>query len=503
MAPRRKLKGAQAELFAALCHHYINEAEEGNGKPDDVPIFSHLSRAQRLKLVADVAIGMLCEDEPLPPDTIQHNSAYRAMIEVLFTALEVEIDMQYDYDDDVGEDLLYYDEEDRGTPRTEEEMEENKVKEALIEHRAEKNMKKLKKGKDVGEFHVDKKMSTPGDMMSVHTDLMKIFAGGPVSKRERDSIRPLNEDEESAFMWRRLCDDALQEDTPNLHNFRDVFSLCNVNFDFRCQKLEKWYRALNLCFDTKLMDYGSATDNALIIGEVNYKSYADPSQLPRIKALERNINLLMKVYASSWDPKLLAFDERRIFAVCSDGLYFGHYQKKWVLGFVEECRARGIDFKEPGNYQARLDVFIDTKDDLMEGCEYAFGQFEHEELERVQRDWTPEEEGPTELGFVQRMCSGPGKSEYFTCCVETKNLQSCSRCRAVLCKFIACKSLCCTTKVSASKSKSLLLVFLFVADCGRECQVADWKRGHKNVCARLAKERKDKEKIAQMAKGDG
>jgi len=474
MAPRRKLKGAQAELFAAVCHHYINEAEEGNGKPDGVPIFSHLSKAQRLKLVADVAIGMLCEDEPLPPDTIQHNSTYRAMIDVLFTALEIETDGQDDLYD-VGDDLLYYDEEDRGgVQRTEKEMEEYTVKEALIEHRAEKNMKKLKKGKDVGEFHVDGKVSTPVDMMSVHNDLMKIFAGGPVSKRERDSIRPLNEDEESAFMWRRLCDAALQEDTPNLYDFQDVFPLCNVNFDFRCQKLNKWYRALNLCFDTKVMDYGSATDNALIIGEVNYKSYADPSQLPRIKALERNINLLMKVYTSSWDPKLLAFDERRIFAVCSDEIYAGHYQKKWVLGFVKECRTRGIDFKEPGNYQARLDVFRDTKDDLMEGCEYAFGSFENEELERIQRDWTPKEEGPSELGFQQRICSGPGKSEYsFTTnfCFETKNLQSCSRCRAVL-------------------------------YCGRECQVADWKRGHKNVCARLAKERKDKEKIAQMAKGD-
>lgn len=321
-------------------------------------------------------------------------------------------------------------------------------------------MKKLKKGKNVGEFHVDKKVSTPVDMMSVHNDLMKIFAGGPVSKRERDSIRPLNEDEETAFNWRRLCDAALQEDTPsNHHGFQDVFPLCNVNFDFRCQKLEKWYRALNLCFDTKLMDYGSATDNALIIGKVNYNSYADPSQLPRINALQRNINLLMKVYASSWDPKLLAFDERRIFAVCSQYLDFGHYQKKWVLGFVEECRARGINFKEPGNYQARLDVFKDTKDDLMEGCEYAFGSFEHEELESVQRDWTPEDEGPTELGFLKRMCSGPGKSEWIKYCCETKNLQSCSRCRAVLCKFIAFKSLCCTKSV---RYQIQILTFVFV-----------------------------------------
>ena len=160
--------------------------------------------------------------------------------------------------------------------------------------------------------------------------------------------------------------------------------------------------ALNLLFDTKLMDYGSATDMALVYGKVDYKSYADPSQLPRVKALERHINLLMKVYATSWDPKLLAIDTRRIYAVCSNELYGGHYQKKWVLGFYNECMAKGINIKEGGNYQARLDVFRDTKDDLMDGCEYAFGSFEHEQLEGLQESWRPNEEGPDELGFEQR-----------------------------------------------------------------------------------------------------
>jgi len=478
MAPRRKLTGAQAELFAAVCHHYINEAEtDCNDTPENVPIFSHLSRAQRLKLVADVAIGMLCEDEPLPPDTVQHNSTFRAIIQILFTALEVEVDTQ-DESGDVGEDLLNYDEADRScNPRTAQEIEDLKVKNALIEHRAEKNLKKLKKGKDVGEFHVEDPNYGIDDILSRVNELKLIFDGGPVSKRERDSIRPLNDDEKYAFDWRILCDAALQQDTPINSTFRDAFPLCNVNFDWRCSKCDKWYMALNLLLDTKLMDYGSATDKALIIGEVSYRSYADPSQLPRVKALEQNINLLMKVYASTWDPKLLAIDQRRIYAICSNELYGGHYHRKWIVGFHEVCVARGINFQEPGkNYQARLDVFRDTKDDLIDGCEYPFGCYKDEDLERVHRSWTPMEEGPKELGFEQRTCSGPGKPDRFSngvpsfrFCWETENLQSCSRCKAVL-------------------------------YCGRECQVADWKRGHKNVCARLAKERKDKEKISQMAK---
>eukprot|EP00577_Skeletonema_sp_RCC1716_P030655 CAMPEP_0113381758 /NCGR_PEP_ID=MMETSP0013_2-20120614/5474_1 /TAXON_ID=2843 ORGANISM="Skeletonema costatum, Strain 1716" /NCGR_SAMPLE_ID=MMETSP0013_2 /ASSEMBLY_ACC=CAM_ASM_000158 /LENGTH=42 /DNA_ID=CAMNT_0000264209 /DNA_START=44 /DNA_END=169 /DNA_ORIENTATION=- /assembly_acc=CAM_ASM_000158 len=42
MAPRRKLTGAQAILFANICHHYIDEAEtDCNDTPESVPIFSH------------------------------------------------------------------------------------------------------------------------------------------------------------------------------------------------------------------------------------------------------------------------------------------------------------------------------------------------------------------------------------------------------------------------------------------------------------------------------
>lgn len=505
MAPKRKLTGAQAELFAAVCHHYINEAEESDecidAQDSDVPIFSYLGKAQRLKLVADVAVGMLCEDEPLPPETIQHNAAYRAILEILFNALEVEIDMLDDYLE-VGEDLLYFDEKERSIKRTDKEIQEYDVKRTLIEHRAEKNKNKLKKGKDVGEFHVDKKkLTVDDDLMFGVLDRMKpIFEGGPVTKRERDSIRPLTQDEEDAFRWRRLCDAALQkDDTPSFPG--DPFLLCNVNFDWRCQNPSKWYKALNLMLDTKLMNYGSATNRALIIGKVDYNSYADPSQLPRVKALERNINLLMKTYASSWDPKLLAIDQRRIYAVCSNEIYGGDHQKKWLLGFCKECIARGIDIKAGKNYQARLDVFRDTKDDLMDGCEYPYGSYKNEQLEMIQEDWTPKEEGPKDLGFEKRMCSGPGQDDFIPFCIKSENLQACSRCRAVLCKFLYRKTPLCRNRCQLPNS-SLTFPFvpLFVSDCSRECQVADWKRGHKDVCPRLAKERKDKGKISQMAK---
>jgi hypothetical protein len=174
------------------------------------------------------------------------------MIEILFTALSVESDTQYDHED-VGEDLLNYDEADQASrKRTEEEMEDLKVKNALIKHRAEKNLNKIKKGKGVGEFHVEDPNYGIDDILSRVNELKLIFDGGPVSKRERDSIRPLSDDEKYAFRWRRLCDAALQQDTDLSEGCSlQKIPLCNVNFDCRCQKLNKWYMALNLLLDTK------------------------------------------------------------------------------------------------------------------------------------------------------------------------------------------------------------------------------------------------------------
>ena len=146
MAPRRKLTGAQAALFAEICEHYMSAAEdECNDTPDEVPLFSWLSpfqRIKRIKLVSEVMIGVLCENEPLPPNTIQHNAAYRALIETLFCELEIEEDTQYDHG--VGDDLLNFGNDDSGTRKvlTPKEMEERSFQNDLIDYRADRNKKR-------------------------------------------------------------------------------------------------------------------------------------------------------------------------------------------------------------------------------------------------------------------------------------------------------------------------------------------------------------------------
>jgi hypothetical protein len=81
-----KLTGAKARLFAHSCKNYSKAAENAcNDTPDDHPIFSWLSPQQRLQLVSEVMVGLLCPDEPLPPETIQHYTTYQALVAYIRT----------------------------------------------------------------------------------------------------------------------------------------------------------------------------------------------------------------------------------------------------------------------------------------------------------------------------------------------------------------------------------------------------------------------------------
>uniref|UniRef100_A0A7S2MWX3 MYND-type domain-containing protein n=1 Tax=Helicotheca tamesis TaxID=374047 RepID=A0A7S2MWX3_9STRA len=466
MAPKRKLTGAQARLFAKICEHYLEAAENScNDTPESVPIFSWLSPNQRVKLVSEVMIGVLCEKEPLPPNTIQHNATYRALIQILFTELEVENDFQWDLED-VGEDLRLRDGDDNR--RSPEEQEEFKRQQDLIEHRAEKNMKKMKR-KEIGEFEVKDSNESLDDkqIKKMYESLMEdLYSGGPISQDERNSMRPLTEDEKSAFHWRRLCDAALQED------FSFPLALSAVNFDWRCSKLGKWYQAINLMLDTHIMDYGTLTDRALINGGVDERTYADPTQLPRIQAIEKHVEVLRKVYESTWDPMQLSLYQRCIFAVCSTDRYCGYGQRKWLVAFLVECRASGVDFTKGGNYQARLDIFRKLKGDYTEGLEFPFLCHSESHAKDMQQNWIPSKFTP-EFCFEGVHCHGPGKPAgdgypSVGICLERDNLKACSRCKVAM-------------------------------YCSAECQRLDWPK-HKKHCAILAAERKDKKKIAGMAK---
>lgn len=65
--------------------------------------------------------------------------------------------------------------------------------------------------------------------------------------------------------------------------------VCMVDFDWRCKKMEKWQTAMNLLLMTDTLHQGSATDRELISGGcIDFRSYADPAQHPRICAKHRH-----------------------------------------------------------------------------------------------------------------------------------------------------------------------------------------------------------------------
>jgi hypothetical protein len=92
--------------------------------------------------------------------------------------------------------------------------------------------------------------------------MQDLYLGEPVSSVARNYMPPLTEDEKYTFRWKRLCGVTLQED------FSYPFPLARVDFDWRCSKLNKWYRALNLLLDTHVMDYGNKKW-ALVHTEIN------------------------------------------------------------------------------------------------------------------------------------------------------------------------------------------------------------------------------------------
>ena len=229
---------------------------------------------------------------------------------------------------------------------------------------------------------------------------------------------------------------------------------------------------MNLLFSNYLMDYGNATERALIIGRVDDTTYADRSKLPRIQAIEHHVEILRRIYESTWDPDKLSLDQRCTFAVCSTEDYAGFGHEEWVTEFLGECDKQAIDITKHGNFQQRLDIFRSTDSCHIEGLKYPFGSVSDWDAVDKAKNLQPRQWKKRSTPFWRFEgvhCHGPGKSQgLFTpsSCYETKNLMACSRCKVV-------------------------------AYCSKECQLNDWPK-HKKMCRKLADHRKDKQKLAEI-----
>ena len=213
---RKKFTGAQASLFARICEHYSDAAESVcNDTPAIHPLFSWLSPQQRIQLVSEVAVGLLCPDEPLPPHTPEHIATYLSLIATIKCELGIELDdvwMRM-----VGDDFMekYYDDSMHWTSRRRrdpEDQERRGIDMKLIGRKAEKNREKLDREQENGNDETDfvpqehTREQILDRMQDLRRDLSLVFGGPPCSENKRLPPRSLTDDEKCYGFQFRLLD---------------------------------------------------------------------------------------------------------------------------------------------------------------------------------------------------------------------------------------------------------------------------------------------------------
>jgi hypothetical protein len=161
-------------------------------------------------------VGLLCPDEPLPPETIQHYATYLALVATIRTELENEIDTFKDwlkendlldgYDDTIDDDDRIL---------TGKELEEHIFNMDLISRQVEKNKKNIDRDtRPVEEFQAPAatEPNRSNSAQIIASILSSLFAGPPVST-EAHRLHPLNSEETHYFELRLLVDEALYRST--------------------------------------------------------------------------------------------------------------------------------------------------------------------------------------------------------------------------------------------------------------------------------------------------
>ena len=294
----------------SICVEFSN----GNGRNHEralakVPLFSGLCPLQRLSLVREVMIGVLCENEPMFPNTIQHHAAVVALCEILCENIRREIKYVASIYT-VGPDLLFVDgrnarnDKDLQCDLNEREQMQLEIESILMQYQAQKVKKKINKSNTATYLG---KMEEDDDIESQEPDIETLlFQGGPSTKEERESKEvkdSLTIQEQKAFKWRLLCDKAFQQENSSFLNLQ------RVNFDFRCQNIVKWQEAIKLLFSNILMTRPSRRQQDLILcGEIDLWSFCDPTNFELVCRLEKETKRLREEYEESWDERKVAYD---------------------------------------------------------------------------------------------------------------------------------------------------------------------------------------------------
>jgi len=421
----RKLKGAHARLFAAACVAYIEAAtNECNDTDSALPVWCGLSPYQRIHLVKEIMIGLLCDEEPIP-QTAQHFVAYMGIWKTINMELEMEMDSEGGTGSEMVDAILEScppDPEATNVVKlSEEERNERLRKNAVRAKIAAKTKKKLSK-KMEGQPIVGVDAKNSNGMMdeedsmskgSPHEKIMEnlnpldiyskyfierskfIFEGGPPPQESRTYLRPNmkpynnngNDDDNDSssyweFNWRILCDDAFQEHTDP--SILCPLPLCYLNFNWKySENYEKWHRALYiLMIESNFINYHAFAKDILPLhfGEIDDAQYANPKHHQRIMNVTNIIKDWRGEYDESWDSSRQALDQRCIFAVCSIEVFGDRSQRLWINEFLKRCSEEKVDFLEAGNYQARLGIHRSLENFDPDGLKNLYMNAGHSEL---------------------------------------------------------------------------------------------------------------------------
>lgn len=450
----KKLKGAKARAFAAICLKYMESAEQAcTDVPLNVPLFGWLSPYQRVALVREVMIGLLCENEPLPPPTIHHYATFCAIIETMLTEVEVEIDFQAE-NPDVPSDLWVDDFVAR--EYSAEEFEDRSFKLKLVRLRAEKYKGKLdRKGYDTANVQ-DVKVAEHFP----RNHFNDIFVPLPNSLSQFPPLdRELTLDEERVFRWRLFCVDALVE--------ANVFpTLQTLAFDFRSNNWPRWSRAIIFAFHIQADVQVERIENQIATFPIDELSYADKTQHPRIKFVKRSVLELRSEYDSSWNPNTLSEDQRCVYSIGASvwySTYVPHqFHQQFIQGLMDKLIEKNVSFEVIGNYQERFEAYKKIRSSYPEGLDMRMGA--HSPINaRFDACETPSDYAPfaDDVNGMQ-LCAGPCNKS------PEEEMKLCSKCRVVV-------------------------------YCSRECQVAHWPN-HKVVCNEMTKLRKDKAAMTEIVR---
>mmetsp|Transcript_175 Transcript_175/g.324 ORF Transcript_175/g.324 Transcript_175/m.324 type:complete len:571 (+) Transcript_175:138-1850(+) len=481
----RKLKGASAQLFAKGCESYLETAmQQCFDAPDELPVWCGLSPQQRMKLMVELMVGLLCEEEPLENiQTEQHFVAYMTIWRLLRTRMEVEMDIEGDagyHDVDISEQLDAIREscpsEDASEgqvrrKRTQAEKDEQERAMAIQSKLASRQKKKIAKNIEKGTekfANDDNKLNPEGKDDSIAEDELTyctdahLFEGGPSPQHSRAHLRPTEVESASlyyTFKWRLLCDDAFQEEEDTSRYYFTPLKILNFNWKLNDldDQVPRWYDALKILFIYNgVINYDAIMQRDMItlhFGELDDATYANPKHHQRILDVTKTTKQWRTSFDESHVDNTDFFKQQRcIYAITATELYYDNEDKKWLEAFCHACQEDNFSFKNvPGNYQKRLNAYRSVQDfDTPTTC-YSHSHYTFEP--------------PSTYNG-----SGQDMAGY---CYEHCNEDRCYGMNTALFKCSGCK---------------------VVKYCSRECQKKDWPK-HKKHCKVLGSMVKDKGRV--------